>query len=137
MFKSVLFGSKMVSKFLIICVISVIYIGYVAVGENVQPKKDGYDSKYDNIDLDELLKNDRLRKNYVKCLLNQGPCTPDAQELKSKSKSNRSPFKLIHESISTLKDFLVRLTSRRDRHQLLKMHREAKEWFRKSNAFLA
>lgn len=138
-FTLVLFSSKMVLKFLIICVIgiSALYIGYVAAGENVQPKKDGYDTKYDNIDLDELLKNDRLRKNYVKCLLNQGPCTPDAQELKSKSKSNRSPFKLIHESISTLKDFLVRLTSRRDRHQLLKMHREAKEWFRKSNALLA
>lgn len=43
----------------------------------------GYDTKYDNIDLSELLKNDRLRKNYVKCLLNEGPCTPDGQELKS------------------------------------------------------
>lgn len=42
-----------------------------------------YETKYDNIDLDELLKNDRLRKNYVKCLLNKGPCTPDALELKS------------------------------------------------------
>lgn len=43
----------------------------------------GYDTKYDDIDLDDLLKNDRLRKNYVKCLLNEGPCTPDGQELKS------------------------------------------------------
>lgn len=42
-----------------------------------------YESKYDSIDLDEVLANDRLRLNYVKCLLNEGPCTPDAQELKS------------------------------------------------------
>lgn len=42
-----------------------------------------YESKYDSIDLDEMLANDRLRINYVKCLLNEGPCTPDAQELKS------------------------------------------------------
>lgn len=42
-----------------------------------------YESKYDGIDLDEVLVNDRLRTNYVKCLLNEGPCTPDAQELKS------------------------------------------------------
>lgn len=125
----------MVSKLIVFFVISALYIGCTAAEEQqpAKPIKDGYDTKYDNIDLDELLKSDRLRKNYVKCLLNQGPCTPDAQELKSNSKSNRSPFKLITESISSLKDFLVRLTSRRDRHQLLKMHREAKEWLRKSN----
>lgn len=41
-----------------------------------------YESKYDNIDLDKVLANDRLRTNYVKCLLNEGPCTPDAVELK-------------------------------------------------------
>lgn len=44
----------------------------------------GYDTKYDDIDLDEILKIDRLRHNYVKCLLGEGPCTPDGQELKSK-----------------------------------------------------
>lgn len=44
----------------------------------------GYETKYDDVDLDELLKNDRLRHAYVKCLLGEGPCTPDGQELKSK-----------------------------------------------------
>lgn len=110
--------------------ISIILIGLAAGDES---KKDGYETKYDNIDLDELLKNDRLRKNYVKCLLNEGPCTPDAQELKSKAKPHTNPFKQITESITALKDFLVRLTSRRHSIELLKMHREAKKWFRKGD----
>lgn len=41
-----------------------------------------YTTKYDNINLSEILENDRLFNNYYKCLLDQGPCTPDGQELK-------------------------------------------------------
>lgn len=47
-----------------------------------------YDTKYDNVDLDEILKNDRLLNNYVNCLLSEGPCTPDGQELKGKKKND-------------------------------------------------
>lgn len=35
----------------------------------------GYETKYDDIDLDELLKNDRLRHSYIKCLLGEGTRT--------------------------------------------------------------
>lgn len=35
-----------------------------------------YDTKFDNVDVDAILNNNRLRKNYVKCLVNEGPCTP-------------------------------------------------------------
>lgn len=100
--------------------------------EEAQSTK-GYETKYDNVDLDEILKNDRLRKNYIKCLINSGPCTPDAQELKSNWKSHNNPFKQINQTLKSLKDFLVRLTSRRNSHQLLKMYRETKNWFRKSD----
>ncbi|XP_062548487.1 ejaculatory bulb-specific protein 3-like [Armigeres subalbatus] len=41
-----------------------------------------YTSKYDGVDIDEILKSDRLFNNYYKCLLEQGRCTPDANELK-------------------------------------------------------
>ena len=41
-----------------------------------------YTTKYDNIDLDEIIKNDRLMKNYVNCLLDKGNCSPDGAELK-------------------------------------------------------
>lgn len=116
----------------VVCVLIVLCIGWT-VAEEAAPKQSGYETRYDNVDLDEILKNDRLRKNYIKCLLNEGPCTPDAQELKSNWQSHTNPFKTIHQMILSLKDFLVRLTSRRNSHQLLKMHRETKKWFRKGD----
>ncbi|XP_075169929.1 ejaculatory bulb-specific protein 3-like isoform X2 [Haematobia irritans] len=41
-----------------------------------------YTTKYDNVDVDEILKSDRLFKNYYNCLIDKGKCTPDARELK-------------------------------------------------------
>lgn len=41
-----------------------------------------YTTKYDNIDLDEILNNERIYKKYYNCLLNRGRCTPDGKELK-------------------------------------------------------
>uniref|UniRef100_UPI003BB98AA3 chemosensory protein 14 precursor n=1 Tax=Tribolium castaneum TaxID=7070 RepID=UPI003BB98AA3 len=35
-----------------------------------------------NIDLDEILKNDRLTRNYIDCVLGKGKCTPEGEELK-------------------------------------------------------
>ncbi|XP_055699167.1 ejaculatory bulb-specific protein 3-like [Phlebotomus papatasi] len=45
--------------------------------------EDKYTSKYDDIDIEDILSNDRILNNYVKCLVNEGPCTPDARELKN------------------------------------------------------
>lgn len=77
-----------------------------------------YTTKYDNINLDDLLKNDRLRRNYVACLLNEGPCTPDAQELKS---NTTNIYVIALMSVPKIKDFFLRLTSRRSRNGLLEM----------------
>ncbi|KAK6624044.1 hypothetical protein RUM44_010902 [Polyplax serrata] len=41
-----------------------------------------YTSKYDNIDIDRILNNDRILANYIKCLLDEGPCTAEGRELK-------------------------------------------------------
>lgn len=43
-----------------------------------------YSTKYDNVDVDKILKNDRVLTNYIKCLMEEGPCTPEGRELKSK-----------------------------------------------------
>lgn len=43
---------------------------------------DKYTTKYDNLDVDEILKSDRLFKNYYNCLLDKGKCSPEARELK-------------------------------------------------------
>nr|WPO56423.1 chemosensory protein [Leucinodes orbonalis] len=41
-----------------------------------------YTAKYDGVNLEEILANDRLLTGYVNCLLDKGPCTPDGKELK-------------------------------------------------------
>nr|QIJ45722.1 chemosensory protein [Glyphodes pyloalis] len=35
-----------------------------------------YDSKYDYFDIDSLVQNPRLLRNYMDCFLDKGPCTP-------------------------------------------------------------
>ncbi|KAL3288646.1 hypothetical protein HHI36_003079 [Cryptolaemus montrouzieri] len=41
-----------------------------------------YNDRYDKIDLDSILTNQRLLKNYVYCLLEKGKCRPEGVELK-------------------------------------------------------
>lgn len=50
--------------------------------------EDKYTTKYDNIDLDSILQNDRLVKNYVDCFLERGKCTKEGSILKCKFISN-------------------------------------------------
>lgn len=42
-----------------------------------------YTNKYDNVDIDKILNNDRVLTNYIRCLMEEGPCTPEGRELKS------------------------------------------------------
>ncbi|XP_055699156.1 ejaculatory bulb-specific protein 3-like isoform X2 [Phlebotomus papatasi] len=44
--------------------------------------QDKYTTKYDNIDIEEILNSERLFNNYFKCLMDKGRCTPDGSELK-------------------------------------------------------
>ena len=39
-------------------------------------------SRLENFDVDVLLKNDRILNNYMKCILDKGPCTTEARDLK-------------------------------------------------------
>ncbi|XP_053696444.1 ejaculatory bulb-specific protein 3-like [Sabethes cyaneus] len=41
-----------------------------------------YTDKFDNINVDQVLGNDRILNNYLKCLLEKGPCTQEGRELK-------------------------------------------------------
>lgn len=45
-----------------------------------------YSSKYDNVDVDRILNNDRILSNYIRCMMEEGPCTAEGRELKSKSR---------------------------------------------------
>lgn len=43
-----------------------------------------YTTKYDTIDIDKILTNDRILSSYIKCLMEEGACTNEGRELKSK-----------------------------------------------------
>lgn len=81
----------------------------VIIGVSAQNK---YTTKYDGVNLEEILKSDRLLNNYFKCLMDTGKCTPDGNELKrtlpdalktecSKCKSERSSNAFLHVSLSS------------------------------------
>jgi hypothetical protein len=63
--------------------------GVAKVNKINEPKGRGSDAlrcaccRWDYMNVDEILSSDRLVNNYVKCLLDKGPCTPDGAELKS------------------------------------------------------
>ncbi|XP_050520577.1 ejaculatory bulb-specific protein 3-like [Daktulosphaira vitifoliae] len=40
-----------------------------------------YTNKYDNFDVDKVLNNGRILTSYIKCLMEEGPCTNEGREL--------------------------------------------------------
>jgi hypothetical protein len=47
------------------------------------PDSNKYSTRYDNIDVNAILKSDRLLRHYFNCLMDRGPCTREGLELKS------------------------------------------------------
>ncbi|XP_038211282.1 allergen Tha p 1-like [Zerene cesonia] len=43
---------------------------------------DHYSERYDNFDIEELIKNKRLLISHAECFEGEGKCTPEASELK-------------------------------------------------------
>lgn len=41
-----------------------------------------YPTKYDDVDVDRILQNGRVLTNYIKCVMDEGPCTNEGRELK-------------------------------------------------------
>ncbi|KAK9504862.1 hypothetical protein O3M35_009040 [Rhynocoris fuscipes] len=62
-------------KFILLSVVCLCAVGYLADAA-------AYTTKYDNIDLEEILNNDRIYVKYFDCLKGTGKCTPDGKELK-------------------------------------------------------
>jgi hypothetical protein len=67
-----------------VAILSVLLAALVLAEAARIPRDDKYTTKYDNINLDEILESDRLLDNYIKCLLEKGKCTPEGIELKCK-----------------------------------------------------
>nr|QEE83331.1 chemosensory protein 12 [Ophraella communa] len=60
-----------------LCVIS-----FVVIVTADKQKDEKYTTKYDNIEVDKILNNDRLLRNYVDCLVHGTHCTKDGEVLK-------------------------------------------------------
>lgn len=56
---------------------------FVAVASAAEQRKQ-YTAKYDNVDVDRILNNERILSNYIRCMMDEGPCTQEGRELKSK-----------------------------------------------------
>lgn len=56
----------------------------IVSAKTIVKRQDHYTTKYDNIDIQQILTSERLLKNYIRCLLDEGPCTAEGKELKSK-----------------------------------------------------
>uniref|UniRef100_A0A182QLL8 Uncharacterized protein n=1 Tax=Anopheles farauti TaxID=69004 RepID=A0A182QLL8_9DIPT len=54
----------------------------IAIMRGAASQADTYITKYDNINLEEIFTSQRLMDNYMNCLKEVGPCTPDGRELK-------------------------------------------------------
>nr|AKI84387.1 CSP4 [Holotrichia parallela] len=61
------------NSFLLVLVLSVAAIALA---------QDSYTTRFDNVNIDEIINNRRLLKGYTNCLLDKGPCSPDGAELK-------------------------------------------------------
>ncbi|XP_019866884.2 ejaculatory bulb-specific protein 3 [Aethina tumida] len=86
-----------------------------------------YISKYDHINVELLLKNDRLLKNYIDCFLDKQKCTPLGMEIKKNipealkngcarcSDDQKTAFKrIIRHLAKNRRDWLNELTDRYD-----------------------
>ncbi|KAG6454392.1 allergen Tha p 1 [Manduca sexta] len=48
-----------------------------------RPDASKYPSRYDTVDLDMIVNNKKVLESYLKCVLDEGKCTPEGKELKA------------------------------------------------------
>jgi hypothetical protein len=67
------------SSLIVLCL--ALLVAAVAASPATNGRK--YNDKYDHIDVDAILRNDRILSSYIKCMLDKGPCTAEGKNLKS------------------------------------------------------
>lgn len=73
------------SRVAFICIVLAAFTVVQTFGapKSAAPAETTYTTKYDKIDVDQILSSKRLVTNYVQCLLDKKPCTSDGTELRS------------------------------------------------------
>ncbi|XP_051165860.1 ejaculatory bulb-specific protein 3-like [Leptopilina boulardi] len=84
LFAFILFKSKMNVRLfmfaLILCLI--FFVRPPGAFGYLWPKQNTYMTRWDKVNIDEILNNKRLLHHYFNCLMSKGPCPPDGMELK-------------------------------------------------------
>ncbi|XP_046662390.1 ejaculatory bulb-specific protein 3-like [Homalodisca vitripennis] len=62
--------------------VSLLGLAACLVASVVAAPAEMYTTKFDNVDLQQILHNERLLLSYFNCLVDKGRCTPDGEELK-------------------------------------------------------
>ncbi|KAF4529196.1 hypothetical protein B566_EDAN011442 [Ephemera danica] len=73
------------------CFVAVLVL--VSVALSLAVPQESYTTKWDNINVEEILTSDRLLKNYMNCVVDKGKCTPDASELQHMTRSPMSSLR--------------------------------------------
>jgi len=61
----------------------VFFLVALSLAESARIRRDEkYTTRYDDINLDDILASDQLLDNYFNCIMDRGRCTPDGAELK-------------------------------------------------------
>jgi len=71
------FRSKM--NYLSLCLFAAVLLGTAYAAP---PSK--YSSKYDHVNVDAILSNERVLTQYINCMLDKGPCTAEGREFRRK-----------------------------------------------------
>ncbi|XP_030758433.1 ejaculatory bulb-specific protein 3-like [Sitophilus oryzae] len=108
-------------------VVGCLVVLVAVIGLSAARPDDQYTTKYDNVDLDEILKSDRLLRNYINCLLDKGKCTPDGAELKKvlpdaldnecskcSEKQRNGAIKVVHYVIDNKRDWWNEVAAKYD-----------------------
>ncbi|XP_031618429.1 uncharacterized protein LOC116337733 isoform X5 [Contarinia nasturtii] len=67
------------TRFCAYVLISATVLFEVVIGQNQLTQ---YSTRYNNLNVDQILSSDRLVTNYVECLLSRKPCPPEGKDLK-------------------------------------------------------
>lgn len=69
----------LVELWLVICCLI-----HVCLGANPPTPSPTYITRYDYLDIDKILTNDRILRRLIDCIMDRGPCTREGKQLKSK-----------------------------------------------------
>lgn len=57
-------------------------LGILVLVDQCTSEEEMYSTKYDNVDIESILKNKRMKKAYVDCFMDRGKCLEDGQFIK-------------------------------------------------------